>query len=235
MQKADTTTRRPRRIGRMLAFSLLLGITLTCATAWLPILFIDQSAPRLSTATPPQRVQARVDCIPQAWEVRGLGFRVRHWLGTSHGQLDSAYAGRLTVGWPFPAFESYIGTTWSWSTPSQPIDFGPLTAGFWKIHDLNPWGSSIGINIGPFGFPIRPTWPGFALNVVTYSLLAYPIVTMARTIRRIHRRRRAICIRCAYPLHDLPTCPECGTPTHLPLCHSATLPLRHSAPPPLPI
>ena len=59
--------------------------------------------------------------------------------------------------------------------------------------------------------PICPLWPGFALNSLVYAL---PIALLWLTpgqLRRWHRRRRNLCIHCAYPVADpAKPCSECG-------------------------
>ena len=49
---------------------------------------------------------------------------------------------------------------------------------------------------------------------LTLSLLIYPVAALITgPVRRHRRRRRGLCVRCAYDLRGLPEprCPECGT------------------------
>jgi hypothetical protein len=61
--------------------------------------------------------------------------------------------------------------------------------------------------------PIRPIWPGFAINTLFYAgilwggwlLFAAPLA-----VRRRRRIKRGLCPACAYPVGDSPVCTECG-------------------------
>jgi hypothetical protein len=67
-------------------------------------------------------------------------------------------------------------------------------------------------------------WSGYAVNVGLVVGGVMTMLTLARAItatpgwpRRVRNRRRVAsgrCVRCAYPVRDLPSgvCPECGTP-----------------------
>lgn len=63
--------------------------------------------------------------------------------------------------------------------------------------------------------PLVPIWPGFIASSFFYSLawfvIAFALSTPAM-LRRVHRRRRKRCIRCAYSLRGIDSiaCPECG-------------------------
>ena len=62
--------------------------------------------------------------------------------------------------------------------------------------------------------PLRPIWPGFAINTVFYVatlwlLFAAPF-RMHRVIRRRLRIKRGVCPACAYPIGNSPVCTECG-------------------------
>lgn len=71
------------------------------------------------------------------------------------------------------------------------------------------------INV-PWLLPLRPIWPGFAINTAFYAtcylLVILPLGAALRAAARQRRRRRGICIhrRCGYPIAGLHTCPECG-------------------------
>lgn len=61
--------------------------------------------------------------------------------------------------------------------------------------------------------PLRPLWPGFALNTCFYAFLAWSLIRAPRTLRRWRRRRAGRCIACGYDLKGLAEdapCPECG-------------------------
>ncbi len=62
--------------------------------------------------------------------------------------------------------------------------------------------------------PLYPIWPGFALNTLFYSLLAWRLWYLLLAARRWRQRRPGCCVRCGYDLTGIaaePPCPECGT------------------------
>ncbi len=60
--------------------------------------------------------------------------------------------------------------------------------------------------------PLRPMWPGFALNTLIFAAAVPACLTLARTSQRVLRRLRGRCTRCGYDLRGEPGggCPECG-------------------------
>ncbi|UCD73956.1 MAG: hypothetical protein JSV91_09180 [Phycisphaerales bacterium] len=69
----------------------------------------------------------------------------------------------------------------------------------------------------PFGdhafLPLRPIWPGAAVNTVFYAALLWLLLAMTpRAARRYLRRRYGLCPNCEYDLRGNPDggCPECG-------------------------
>ncbi len=80
-------------------------------------------------------------------------------------------------------------------------------------------------NVGPVDYrllPLRPTWPGFAINTLFYaailwllwSLIRGPFVLrrFLRRFLRLRRGRRGLCPKCAYPMGESAVCTECGKP-----------------------
>ena len=70
--------------------------------------------------------------------------------------------------------------------------------------------SSIALN--RFGIiPLRPIWPGFAVNTVFYAAILWLIIPGPFVLRRFIRRRRGRCPDCGYPMvGKSPVCTECG-------------------------
>ncbi len=60
--------------------------------------------------------------------------------------------------------------------------------------------------------PLKPLWPGFAINTIFYAAILWLLIPGPCALRRLVRRRRGLCPACGYDLghaeHD--TCPECG-------------------------
>jgi hypothetical protein len=62
--------------------------------------------------------------------------------------------------------------------------------------------------------PIRPIWPGFAINTIFYAAILWVVFLVPRSVKRLRRRAKGCCIHCGYDLRGQPadskTCPECG-------------------------
>ena len=58
--------------------------------------------------------------------------------------------------------------------------------------------------------PLRPIWPGFALNTVFYATLLWLLIPGPFVLRRFLRLRRGLCPKCAYPMGESSVCTECG-------------------------
>ncbi len=82
------------------------------------------------------------------------------------------------------------------------------------------WLSGIGLPFEKFGFglrswkrlPVRPIWPGFAINTIFYAAILWMMWLSPFVVRRVIRRKRGHCLKCGYDLrgaaHEV--CPECG-------------------------
>jgi len=78
------------------------------------------------------------------------------------------------------------------------VDGGVLTDALW-------WESEV-----PYPLPLRPIWPGFAVNTLSYAAILWLLICGPFVLRRLVRRRRGLCPACAYPMGDSATCTECG-------------------------
>jgi hypothetical protein len=58
--------------------------------------------------------------------------------------------------------------------------------------------------------PLRPIWPGFAINTIFYAGIAWLCWLLFTMSMRTQRRLRGLCGRCAYPIGVSPVCTECG-------------------------
>ncbi len=58
--------------------------------------------------------------------------------------------------------------------------------------------------------PLRPIWPGFAINTLFYALLVWLLCRALLHLRSFIRRRRGLCPACAFPKGESPVCVECG-------------------------
>ena len=58
--------------------------------------------------------------------------------------------------------------------------------------------------------PLRPTWPGFAINTLFYAMVLWSLIRGPFALRRFLRLRRGLCPKCAYPMGESSVCTECG-------------------------
>jgi hypothetical protein len=58
--------------------------------------------------------------------------------------------------------------------------------------------------------PIRPLWPGFAVNTLFYAAILWLLVPGPFALRRFIRVKRGLCPKCAYPMGEAAVCTECG-------------------------
>ena len=67
-------------------------------------------------------------------------------------------------------------------------------------------------SMDPTTLPLRPIWPGFAINTIFYAAILWLLTLGPFTARRVIRSKQGRCIKCSYDLrgteHDV--CPECG-------------------------
>jgi hypothetical protein len=79
-----------------------------------------------------------------------------------------------------------------------------------------PWRTPVGVTL-PRILPLRPIWPGFAINTIFYAAALWVVFLIPGMIKRTRRRFRGLCIHCGYDLRGQTTaidgerrCPECG-------------------------
>jgi hypothetical protein len=95
---------------------------------------------------------------------------------------------RCVVGVPFHCLEHYVQKGW----------YDMHVGGFWLDR------SSVYL-------PLRPLWPGFAINTIFYAAILWVLFFAPGAVRRTIRRRRGLCPACAYPIGTSSVCTECGT------------------------
>ena len=104
---------------------------------------------------------------------------------------------RLRSGWPLRCLERAVWTDYArrehWHEHAWIVDVE------WKPHLI---------------LPLRPIWPGFAINTVFYAVILWLLFAAPFALRRRRRIKRGLCPKCAYDLRNRPpdstTCPECG-------------------------
>ncbi len=60
------------------------------------------------------------------------------------------------------------------------------------------------------GLPLRPIWPGFALNTLSYAVILWLLAGGLFALRRFLRVQQGLCPKCAYPMGESAVCTECG-------------------------
>lgn len=131
-------------------------------------------------------------------------------------------------GWPFRAFR---GEHWiRWSPPPAPTfphvtldpNDKPALASEPLERRVSLWNVADTVS-GPWAIPHAPMWAGLAGDLLAFAALWFLVMSFGG-LRRMLRRRRGLCSRCAYDLKGLApgaACPECGqaparSPTTLP-------------------
>lgn len=142
---------------------------------------------------------------------RESGFHDAHWikeqlvLTRSFGSTDALI--EHGHGWPMLALMGSMtfifGPNGSTGYGNGLYEIGPLSLGPFST---GPWYRRV--------LPLRPMWPGFAVNTVLYGFVLWLMVTLAFMLRNRRRIRRGLCWKCAYNLRGMPVtgiaCPECG-------------------------
>lgn len=111
--------------------------------------------------------------------------------------------GVLRAGWPWTALEAECWHDATRAPRSRPAEFR------WTVPIANRHVRADRLFI-PRMLPLRPMWPGLALNVALYALLLWLIWFSARLTRQAVRIRRQLCPWCAYPIGLSARCSECG-------------------------
>jgi hypothetical protein len=130
-------------------------------------------------------------------------------------RIDIVLHGVLAVGWPLKSLD---GEIWSVeqiqhkervSLRGRVVRNG-LVAGIRQPRDDFGYITAKGVLA-----PIRPLWPGFAINTVFYAAVLWVLCAAPFALRKWRRIRRGLCPKCGYDLRGSTsqTCPECGGPT----------------------
>ncbi len=118
------------------------------------------------------------------------------------GAVDEEYRVVDMRGWP-------MLTLWSEGELVRTRVAGVLKQ---KLHVRGGLVTSLGVK-GHFlrnVLPLRPLWPGFAVNTLFYAGILWLAIPGPFALRRLIRRRRGLCPKCAYPMGESAVCSECG-------------------------
>ncbi len=147
-----------------------------------------------------------LDNVPQSWPdkpaysvTRGTGWYLFTDQGRPHDIEDFFMLNEFRFGVPTKSLACYKLSAPQLSTPPS----GRLTIS---------WRYAIGRFGGDYPLPLRPIWPGFAINTLFDAAILWPLILGPFALRRLIRRRRGLCPACGYDLRhaEHEACPECG-------------------------
>jgi hypothetical protein len=110
------------------------------------------------------------------------------------------YARSVMAGWP--------ALTFSGSLVNNNYSMGVVKAPQWG-------GPSPGVRSTERLIPVRPIWPGFAINTLFYAGILWLLFAAPFALRRRRRIKRGLCPKCAYPIGTSNVCTECGAAVQL--------------------
>ncbi len=211
----------------IIAIFLLLGAVVNVAVAWVCAILAEWPAPLSPTDTDepqwPRNVPAHWPPVRSDLEGKAFGLHLhrstarRHHLDDKGSVLSSeSYIIDLyRVGWPSAALQWDI-----WSEVEFEISGGlkstnrfgghpPYTA--WLIGLKPPDLLIPQPNDQWRQLPICPaTWLGLSANTFFYAGIVWLLIPGPFVLRRLIRRRRGLCPKCAYPMGESTVCTECG-------------------------
>jgi hypothetical protein len=182
---------------RRIALLLVLGAVVNVAVAWGCTLYHTHYMrsflfqPTNSTPWPQDP--------PSNWRHSPTSYGALHSLGLTYEMCISSTAEDhpggmvvITAGWPLRAFRCSgmsDGSTEVWS--------GVLKLSWpFSMHRV----------------PLRPLWPGFAINTAIYAAILWMLFAAPGMIRHRRRIKRGLCPACGYPVGESAVCTECGKP-----------------------
>ena len=205
-----------RRLTKLVVF-LILGAIVNVAVAWGFAASTGLSGVAIFSLPTAQEVEWWADHAPDGFlkEPETSGKTMFEGIGSSNTMIaaleqDSQGFYRSNqiylrlVGWPVRCVE---GAQWrSQVLPSlkddRIVNDAALPLSSWVGSSLSPWR----------WLPLRPIWPGFAINTIFYAAMLWLLTLAPFTARRMIRRKRGLCIKCGYDLRgtEHEVCPECG-------------------------
>ena len=194
--------RRPRKLFKLLLF-LLAGTIINVAVAWgcaspinkLTAKGYDGHAERIAPflddegAARVRFKQSAVDSVPVVEWTTGVG--VRRFLSNPCSGRKCIYIA-VSAGLPIP---SLVGSK------SELSGTGTTRNGLIRVFESQR-----------IELPIRPLWPGFAINTIFYAAVLWVLFAVPVKARRWRRIKRGQCASCGYSLRGSggEKCPECG-------------------------
>jgi len=143
---------------------------------------------------------------------------IRRVLADSNGRVESSDAERSVR---YASLYCATIEVVDFGVPFQSVRFEvarPELSEWWPGAPLYPRGATQygllvrdnGLEDRPTILPLRPLAPGFIFNTLFYALVLWLLFATPFAARRMVRRRRGQCEKCAYPIGVSPVCTECG-------------------------
>jgi hypothetical protein len=159
------------------------------------------SSPR-STNSPPE---APDELVPRSVRPVAIPWLFgRAWPTGSNAECRDTDA----AGWPWISMSSERNLT-----PDFTLELCSGIRVPWKTGVMMPPPLFGAPAAAPGALPLRPLWPGFAVDAGIFAMAWFGLLFVSGMIRRAFRRRRGRCSSCAYDLRGIPIgapCPECG-------------------------
>ncbi len=217
----------------IIAFFLLLGAVVNVAVAWGCALWQPWPSSWASSASesPTQYGSGFSGWSVKVWRGQAWARVLSRWTIRESGSIQSSSepaAEEVLPSWAASARPSGIGPPgkvllrfvesrgWptlamrsEWETEGRAgvvLASVQVTRGYLISSDRSkPWDVE-----NPRVMPLRPIWPGFALNTLFYAALLWLLIPGPFALRRFLRLRRGLCPKCAYPMGESGVCTECG-------------------------
>lgn len=193
---------RRRRTIRVVAWSLLFGVACTWVVAWGSVLFSPRFVPDYSSAPDFDLSAVLAAGSGEGYRPSPVPDRFAVW-ATVQNELPCPaliWQDRLhftaVAGWPVRA----LGCDWAQSDGNG----SDVASGIRVSSSRSP--------VGVLRLPLRPIWPGVAVNVLLFGTIGAVMTILPSAVRRARRRRRGACTLCGYDVRGLlgAVCPECG-------------------------
>ncbi len=206
-----------KRCALVIAMYAFIGAGLTLMVAWLCETYAGESL-EVSYEQPSSPIlMPGLYEPPEGWDVRTWvkfdGFGVggawvseMPWMGSKLGMISGSKNRiriRYFAGWPMlcMAKSDRFDSQFDWVAEQRAWDVGMRSP--WRKHMVGGYRGEL--------LAIRPMPIRFLANTAFWGLLAW-IPLRGLNLYRLRRRiRLGLCVRCAYELGSLETCPECGT------------------------
>ena len=158
----------------------------------------------------------RVSAVPDndLWDISSIrgDVQIPAWSRTNERPSEAEFADRTAPwivehasGWPVRAGIALI--------QRNLFDFAGARIASSRFHIVSGFAVLDDGSTNPVPYrvlPVRPLWPGFAINTVFYALVLWLLFAAPFALRRWRRIKRGLCPKCAYPVGTSTVCTECG-------------------------